>query len=186
MTIAAVPALVTACGDDDNAQPATQPVATQPVASPGATQAPAKSAFLFVDLDNVRGSTNLTAEEKPTQSCVQVNQFQKNEQIVFRIRVFDPSTGTAMDDQALDKVEVKLKDGTVLDAAKYGAHPKDPPNDYFWTTSFTIPATYPSGTLDFTVTATDKEGRKGTFTPLHWPASATLTVLDKVRPLIPQ
>lgn len=73
-----------------------------------------------------------------------------------------------------------------MEPMKYGPHPKTPPNESFWTQSFVIPEDFPTGTLDFTVTATDKEGRIGTFAPIHYAPSALLQVLDKVRPVVPQ
>ncbi len=184
MTLASVPALVVACGGDDDSSK-DDAVATQPVntgTTPAATAAPAKAAFLFIDLDVVRGSKNITDADKATQSCVQLSRFAKNEQIVFRARVYDPATGKAMDDKALKSVEVTLKDGTKLDAMKYGPHPKDPPNESFWTVGWVIPATYPVGTLDYTVTATSLDGVVGTFKQL---ALGPLTITDTVRPIIP-
>ncbi|HSE43717.1 MAG TPA: hypothetical protein VLA89_00155 [Gemmatimonadales bacterium] len=189
MTLAAIPALVSACGGGDDDDEATQPVPTEPggnTTNATATQAPSVANHLMVDLDTLRGSKNISAEDKPTQSCVQLNMFAKNEQIVFRVRVYDPTTGKAMDNTTIDKVEIKFKNGTTLDPMKYGPHPKDPPNEAFWTQSFVIPEDFPTGALDFTVTATDKEGRSGTFTPIHYAPSALLQILDKVRPVISQ
>ncbi|MCC6382180.1 MAG: hypothetical protein IT304_06700 [Dehalococcoidia bacterium] len=192
LAIASVSALFAACGDDDDNggetqadTTPTQPQATTSATVAAATAAPAKSTFLAVDVDTVRGSKNIADAEKATQSCVQANQFAKNEQIVFRIRVYDPATGKLLDDKAVDKIVVAFKNGQTLDPAKYGAHPKTEPNEYFWTQSFVIPETFPTGTIDFTVTATDKEGRTGAFTPIHFAATALLQVLEKVRPVIP-
>jgi len=190
MTIAAIPALV-ACGGDDEDE-AEQPVPTEPQGNTGgsptaaATEAPATSQFLFVDVDTLRGSKNIAKDDKPTQSCVQLNRFAKNEQIVFRVRVIDPMTGKELDNTVVESVVIKFKTGQQLDPMKYGPHPKDPPNEAFWTQSFVIPEDFPVGSLDFTVTATDKEGRTGTFVPLHFAASALLQITDTVRPIVPQ
>jgi len=183
LTLAALPAVLAACGgDDDQDKEATQPAATEPVkTTAAATQAPATT-FLFLDVDTVRGSKNIPAADKPTQSCVQLNRFAKNEEIVFRVRVYDPTTGKPMDDKQIDKIEVKMKDGKVLDPAKYGPHPKEPPNEYFWTTSFVIPEDYATGTLDYTITATDKEKRVGTFKQLPL---APLTITETIRAIVP-
>ncbi len=181
MTLASVPALVAACGGDDDSSK-DQPVPTQPANTGTTTTAPAKAAFLFIDLDTVRGSKNIPTTDAPTQSCVQLNSFAKNEQIVFRARVYDPTTGKAMDDKQLKSVEVTLKDGTKLDAMKYGPHPKDPPNESFWTVGWVVPAAYPVGTLDYTVTATGNDGVVGTFKQI---ALGPLTITDTVRPVVP-
>jgi len=185
MTLASVPVLVAACGGDDDSSNTTPAVPTQPAntgTTAGATAAPAKAAFLFIDLDTARGSKNIADADKATQSCVQLNRFAKNEQIVFRVRVYDPTTGKAMDDKQLKSVEVTLKDGTKLDPMKYGPHPKDPPNESFWTVGWVIPAAYPVGTLDYTVTATSNDGVVGTFKQI---ALAPLTITDTVRPVVP-
>ncbi len=183
MTLASVPALVAACGGDDSTK--DDAVATQPVTTgttPAATSAPAKAAFLFVDADTVRGSKNIPTADAPTQSCVQLSRFAKNEQIVFRVRVYDPTTGKPMDDKQLKSVEVTLKDGTKLDPMKYGPHPKDPPNESFWTVGWVIPTTYAVGTLDYTITATSLDGVVGTFKQL---GLGPLTITDTVRPIVP-
>jgi hypothetical protein len=190
MTLLAVPALVSAaCGGDDDGDEGTQGVPTEPGTdnnTTGANQAPSKANFLMVDVDTVRGSKNIADADKPTQSCVQVNMFSKNEQIVFRARVYDPTTGKEMDNTLIDKVEIQLKNGTKLEPMKFGPHPKTAPNESFWTQSFVIPEDFPTGTIDFTVVATDKEGRTGTFSPIHFSPTALLQVLDKVRPPLAQ
>jgi hypothetical protein len=186
MSLALVPALGAACGGDDSTS--TTPAPTQ-AANTGATSAAttaataaataAKSTLLFIDLDTIRGSKNIPTADAPTQSCVQLSRFAKNEQIVFRARIYD-TTGKAMDDTQLQEVRVTFKDGTT-DVLKYGPHPKDPPNESFWTWGWVVPATYPVGTLEYTVTATSKDGAKGTFKQI---GLAPCTITDTVRPVI--
>ena len=140
MSLALVPALGAACGGDDS--PSTTPAPTQP-ATTAATAAPtaAKSTLLFIDLDTVRGSKNIPDADKATQSCVQLSRFAKNEQIVFRMRVYD-TTGKAMDDTQMQEVRVTFKDGTT-DVLKYGPHPKDPPNESCWTWGWATASCWP-------------------------------------------
>ena len=64
----------------------------------------------------------------------------------------------------------------------YGAHPKTNPVDYFWAVSFTVPATYPTGTLPYTIVATAPDGRSGTFAPLNV-APSLLTITSAVHSL---
>lgn len=156
--------------------------ACQAAATPTPTPAPVAAVNLFVMADTVIGPKNLTEEEKAAGgSCVQKNIFAKNEQIVWRVRVSDPATGAAMDDQALSSVVVVLPDQQ-LDLS-YRPHPRDNPLDYFWTVSFTPPATYPSGLLPYTIQATAADGRTGTFNQFAI-AAAQLKVTDEVRPEI--
>ncbi len=113
---------------------------------------------LVLNADTVLGSTNLP---KGISFCDQQNQFSRGESVVWRVRVIDPQTGKAMDGTALASVVVKLPDKTI--ALKYGDHPKTNPVDHFWAGSFAIPADYPTGQLPYTVVATAKDGRTGTF-----------------------
>ena len=182
MALASVPVITAACGGSDSNSNATTAPQDSGSSAQIQTQAPA-SKLLFVDSDTVRGSKNV-----PTGSadgCVQTNLFAKNEQIVWRIRVYDPATGQQMDDSQIQSIVVTLKDGTKTDPASYGAHPKTTPNESFWTASWVIPTNYPTGAVDYTITATSKDGRTGTFTPVHFAATAMMAVTDQVRPIIP-
>ena len=152
-----------------------------PSAAP--TAAPAAVTTLFLDVDTVLGPKNLTDEEKPLKTCVQLSRFAHNEQVVWRVRVMDPVTGQALDDKALTGVNVQLP-GEAL-AMRYGPHPSKNPLDYFWTVSWTVPAGYPSGTLAFSVAATGADGRTGTWEQMKVPA-AMLTITDDVREEIPE
>lgn len=152
-----------------------------PTAAP--TAAPPVATKLFIDVDTVLGPKNLTDEEKPLKTCVQLSRFAHNEQVVWRVRVMDPVTGQALDDKALTGVNVQLP-GEAL-AMRYGPHPSKNPVDYFWTVSWTVPAGYPSGTLAFSVAATGADGRTGTWEQMKVPA-AMLTITDDVREEIPE
>lgn len=152
-----------------------------PTAAP--TVAPPVATNLFLDVDTVLGPKNLTDDEKPLKTCVQLSRFAHNEQIVWRVRVVDPVTGQWLDDKSLSGVAVQLP-GEKL-AMKYGPHPRKNPVDYFWTVSWTVPAGYPSGTLAYSVVATGADGRTGTYDQLKIPA-AMLTVTDEVREEIPE
>lgn len=156
-------------------------VACSAASAPTATPAPAAVAALFIDADTVLGPKNLTAEEKPSKSCVQDNRYAHNEQAVWRVKVVDPLTGKTMDDAALTSVKVTLPDQT-LDL-HYGGHPAANPVDFFWTVSWVVPEGYPTGSVPYTISATAKDGRTGTYAEFRV-ASAMLTVTDEVRPII--
>ncbi len=144
----------------------------------------APGSSLFVQADTVLGSANLTGPELPVKSCVADSRFAHNEQIVFRAKVLDPDTGEAMDDQALQSVQVLLGDGTVLEA-RYSGHPggNATPTDYFWAIAWIVPPTYPTGTLDYTIVATANDGRVGTYVPFNV-GSSLVAITDQVRPVI--
>jgi hypothetical protein len=169
--VALTGALVVACGggtsaSNDNAS------TSQQTAAPAAAQV---SPNLFLTVDTVRGSTGLSDDEKPRKSCVQASRIPIGGQVVWRIKVLDPRTGKEMSDQNLTSVVVKLSDGQTF-AAKYGGHPSSAPVDYFWATSWKVPADYPTGSVDYTVVATDKEGRTGEWHQLKV-ASAMLQIV---------
>ena len=154
-------------------QPAATPTTAAPAAAP---KAAAGKIFLMVDM--VQGSTNLTDEEKPTKSCVLNSRFPKNSQIVWRARVFDQNTGDVLSDKDVKDVVIKLANGTNI-PMKFGPHPKDPPNEVFWTGSWVIPKDAPSGTLNYAIVGTAIDGRTGEFKPFPT-ATSLLTITDQV------
>jgi hypothetical protein len=148
--------------------------AASPTAAPAANNAP-----LVIHADTVLGSTNLA---KGVAFCVQGNQYVRGESIVWRVRVVDPATGQQMTGDALSSVQVKLPDKTI--DLKFGDHPKTNPVDHFWAGSFAIPADYPTGQLPYTVVATAKDGRTGTFDQFKV-ATAMLQVIAGSLPTVP-
>ena len=108
--------------------------------------------------------------------CVLASQFKRGETVVWRVRVRDAATGQPLDDKALKALQVELPDGQKF-PLKYGPHPpKGAPTDYFWATSWQIPAGYPTGTLSYTVAAVDQQGRSATWQPFRM-APSQLTIV---------
>ena len=130
---------------------------SSPQSTPAASPQVAKNLILSSDMVTGTGGT-----VKPAAACVLDNVYKAGNQVVFRIRVYDPVTGKQMDDKALSSVTVSLPDGQSFPAT-YAGHPATSPLDYFWATSWIIPANYPTGTLTYTATATAVDGRTGTF-----------------------
>jgi hypothetical protein len=129
-----------------------------------ARQASAASAKLIIMSDIVQGSKNVPQDQLADRGCVLSSRFPRNSQMVFRARVYDPVTGGLMDSSTLTSVQVHLANGVTFDM-KYGQHPKTPPNEYYWTGSWLVPKDQPTGTLTYTIIATDKQGRTGEFKP---------------------
>lgn len=142
------------------------------------TTTEAAAVHLGVAADIVWGPLNIPDEERATQVCVLGNRFPRNSEIVWRARVVDPVTGEGLGDEELSNVVVELSDGQVLDM-RYGPHPRENPNDFFWTVSFDVPADYPTGTLGYEIVATGADGRTGTFTQFDV-ESSLLTITDEV------
>jgi hypothetical protein len=128
---------------------------------------------LFFEGDLVRGAQ----PGAPGPFCVLTSQYRHLEKVVWRVRVLD-QTGQSLDAKSLKGVSVELPDGQKL-AAVFGPHPppaQGPATDFFWTTTWTIPASYPTGSFAYKVVATDSEGAVHTWEPFKR-APSHLTVL---------
>ena len=137
--------------------------------------APAAAPTLIVDANTVSGSAGAP---NVAGACVLTSRFKPGNSIVWRVKVYDPVTGKTMDDKVIKSIEVKLPDGQAF-LAKYGGHPggaSATPTDYFWTTAWVVPDSYPTGSLAFTITATSTDGRTGKFTEFNV-APSLLTIV---------
>lgn len=172
-------ATLAACAQEPG--PSAKPSSAASVAQSTAPSAEPVGQFLFLDADTVLGPTNLTAEELPLKTCVQANRFAHNEDVVWRVKVFDPLIGEAMDDTMLASLKIVLPDQT-LDL-HYGPHPRDNPLGFFWTTSWVVPEGYPDGVINYTIEATANDGRTGSWEQFEV-AAANLTVTAEVRAII--
>jgi hypothetical protein len=150
--------------------------ASAPAAAP-AKPASTAAAKLFIAADTVWGSKNLVEPQKTRNGCTLTSRFPRNAEMVWRVRVFDPESGALMDKSAMSKVEVKVSNGVALDMV-YGLHPKET-GEGFWTTSWVIPKDHPTGSFNYTITATDTKGRVGEWKPFSTAASLPV-VLDEV------
>jgi hypothetical protein len=109
------------------------------------------------------------------------NQFKRLEKVVWRIRILDQA-GQALDAKGLKSLVVELPDGQKLDA-KFGPHPppsQGPATDYFWTTTWIIPSSYPSGTFAYKVVATDLDGNSQTWEPFKRGPSQLAVVAGEI------
>lgn len=134
--------------------------------------APARVAYI-VQVDLVRGSDNPTGTV-----CVQTSVFKQGEELVWRARVIETSTGREIGDEGKSQAEIaerNLKVTAYLENGmnfplKYGQHPGRPkegdPVKWFWTTNWKIPLEYPTGTLKWWVVVTDKAGAFVRFDPI--------------------
>jgi hypothetical protein len=168
----------TACAGETTVTPPPKTVTVTPPPQT-VTATPKVAQTLIVDANTVIGGEGV---KNPQDICVVSSRFPQGESVVWQIKVYDPATGKLMDDTALDSVVVSLKDGQTFNA-RFGPHPAAPPDqpqppatDYFWTTAWTVPAAYPTGSAPFTVTAKSKDGRTGTFSEFNV-APALLTIV---------
>lgn len=148
---------------------------------------------LIVVSDTVRG--HIPSEYGPL--CVQSSQWHRGELVVWRVRVIDPETGNNLPANPSDlipalpdadaiaamteglTVTVHLSDGQSF-PMRFGGHEgtDEAKADYFWSTSWVIPADYPTGVLNDYVTAEwTTEGKSGSSQGFQIPY-AFLTILE--------
>ncbi len=169
-----------ACDSGSSSKRTTATARAKPTATPASAVAAAAPAStkLILTSDLIQGSKNVPKEDAALKSCVGSSRFARNSQMVFRIRVYDGRTNDPMDARALSKVTVRLANGTSIDA-QFGPHPKDPPNETFWTASWVVPKDHPTGTLKYSIVATAADGRTGQFDP--FPVAPSLpSIMEQV------
>jgi hypothetical protein len=108
-------------------------------------------------------------------TCVLSNQFKHSERVVWRVRVLDPA-GQSLDDKALKSLVVEMSDGQKF-PMRFGGHPLKKDTDHFWSASWAIPETYPTGSFTYKVTATDAQGQSASWEPFNV-APSQLTVVE--------
>ena len=132
-----------------------------PAAAQVRTTPPGK---LFFEGDIVKH--NLQGQQGPF--CVLQSRFKRGEAVAWRLRVLQPN-GTPADDKVLKALVVEMGNGEKL-PLDYGPH-GNPPTDYFWANSWTIPANHPTGSLGYKVVATMQDGSVVTWEPFTRPNS---------------
>ncbi len=97
--------------------------------------------------------------------CVLKSQYTHGQIVVWRVRLQD-QTGKKLDNKGVKSLVIELPDGKTF-PMHYGPHPKGRTDDYFWTTSWQIPADYPTGTFSYKVVATSLSGDMQTWAPFN-------------------
>jgi hypothetical protein len=97
--------------------------------------------------------------------CVLRSQFMRKETVAWRIRVQD-ATGKQLDDKNLKSLVVELSDGQKF-TARFGGHPPKEPTDHLWSTSWSIPEDYPTGSFNYKVVATASDGTTQSWEPVN-------------------
>jgi hypothetical protein len=96
------------------------------------------------------------------------SRFKRGEAVAWRVRVLQPN-GMPADNTVLRSLEVELGNGQRIPLG-YGPH-GNPPTDFFWAESWTIPANFPTGSLGYKLHATMNDGSVVTWEPFTRPAS---------------
>jgi hypothetical protein len=127
---------------------------------------------LFFEGDIV--SHSLEGQQGPF--CVLQNQFKRGEAVAWRIRILQPD-GTVADNTVLKSVVVELGNGQEI-PTEYGPH-GNPATDYFWAESWTVPQSYPTGSLGYNVIVTMQDDSIVTWEPFTRPPTQ-LAIIEGV------
>lgn len=153
-----------------------------------ASAGPQGKLVYWVVADLVRGSIQPTATV-----CVQTNVFKHGEEVVWRVKVLDVSSGddpgdngknpAALEERGI-KVTAYLENGMSF-PLRYGKHPgraaATDPVAWFWATGWKIPDDFPTGRLKWWLVVTDKTGAFVRFDPIGFGANlpATPIIIEK-------
>ena len=100
--------------------------------------------------------------------CVLQSRYMRGEAVAWRMRLALPN-GANVDDKIVKSLVVHMNNGQTL-PLDYGPH-GNPPTDFFWANSWTIPANHPTGSLGYKIVATMVDGSVVTWEPFTRPAS---------------
>jgi hypothetical protein len=131
---------------------------------------------LFIAADMVTGPEG----SGPGPVCVLRNQFMRKERVAWRIRVQD-ATGKELDNTGLKGVVVELPDGQKF-SAQFRGHPPGAPTDHFWSTSWSIPEDYPTGSFNYKVVATTSDGTAQSWEPFNVKPSLLTVIAGTFEP----
>ena len=130
------------------------------------------------------GDTAIFINPTDPNNCILTSRFKRGERVGFRMTAIDGGTGEV--EQTAVLVAHVTYAGKTVDVPmnwRGTSGPKaPPPRGYIrtpyelWTGSWTVPNDAPVGRISYTVTATDKFGRKATFTPFSAEASQLVIV----------
>jgi hypothetical protein len=125
------------------------------------------------------GDTSLFEKPGTPDNCIVTNRFKRGQRLGFRMAAFDGGTGDV--ENTAELVAHVNYGGKTIDVPmrfRGGAGPNAPaPRGYLrapanlWVGFWMVPNDAPTGTLSYTVTATDRFGRTATFTPFPYETS---------------
>jgi hypothetical protein len=137
--------------------------------SPAAGQG-ASSEKLFL-----RGDTVLFLGLGIPRSCSQNSYFKRGDRIGFRFTAINPATGKR--DRATQVVVHLSYAGKTIDLPMRDRQSDKQPEREFWIAEWKVPDDAQTGTLSYTVTARDPQGRTGEYKPFEVEPSQ-LTIVE--------
>lgn len=103
------------------------------------------------------------------RNCTMSNTYKRGEPVGFRMTAINPATGTR--DRASQLVVHITYGGKTVDVPMRDRQRPDQPEREFWVGKWIVPDDAPAGTVRYTVTAKDPQGRTGEFKPFEVAAS---------------
>jgi hypothetical protein len=131
------------------------------------------------------GDISLFEKMGTPDNCILTNRFRRGQRVGFRMTAIDGGTGE-VENTATLVAHINYMGQTIDVPMRFrgAAGPTAPaPRGYLrapanlWTGFWVVPGDAPTGVLSYTVTATDKFGRKATFTPFPFETSQ-LTIVS--------
>jgi hypothetical protein len=158
-------------------------------AAPGAPPAPALSVPSTGSAYRIYADTVTSGTAKngiQGVPCVNQTVFFPGDVIVFRAVIADGATGVELTPADVTarglQVVVSLPDGTKVPVTlkNHPPPPNAPVHSSYWSAALFIKSDHPTGTMPWSLTATDNKGKTGTFTPVgQINGAAVLTIADK-------
>jgi hypothetical protein len=105
------------------------------------------------------------------------NVYRRGDPVGWRIEAVDPQTGQHVEPDAQLVVHLNYAGKTQDIPMRWRANDKNPTYQ-FWVAKWIVPNDAPTGIVHFTVTAKDKYGRTGEYTPFDVEASQLTIVAD--------
>ena len=123
----------------------------------------------------LRGDTVLFLGLGVPRSCSMNSYFKRGDRIGFRFTALNPATGTR--DRASQLVVHVMYGGKTIDLPMRDRQTDKQPERDFWIAEWKVPDDAPKGTIRYTVTARDSQGRTGEYKPFEVEPSQ-LTIVD--------
>ena len=111
------------------------------------------------------------------KNCTLNNVYRRGDPVGWRIEAVDPQTGQHVEPDAQLVVHLNYAGKTQDIPMRWRANDKNPTYQ-FWVAKWIVPNDAPTGIVHFTVTAKDKYGRTGEYTPFDVEASQLTIVAD--------
>ena len=136
-------------------------------------QAPAQKTGKLI----LRGDMTYFFGPGKPKNCTLNNVYRRGDPVGWRIEAVDPQTGQHVEPDAQLVVHLNYAGKTQDIPMRWRANDKNPTYQ-FWVAKWIVPNDAPTGIVHFTVTAKDKYGRSGEYTPFDVEASQLTIVAD--------